>query len=51
MASVIAWALAMGWIWVNVRRVDLEENHLRGLFGAEYDRYAARTARFLPGVY
>jgi protein-S-isoprenylcysteine O-methyltransferase Ste14 len=51
MASVIAWALAIGWIWVNVRRVDLEENHLRGLFGAEYDRYAARTARFLPGVY
>jgi protein-S-isoprenylcysteine O-methyltransferase Ste14 len=48
---VIAWALAIGWIWVNVRRVELEENHLRGLFGAEYDRYAARTARFFPGVY
>ncbi|HXA56109.1 MAG TPA: isoprenylcysteine carboxylmethyltransferase family protein [Candidatus Acidoferrum sp.] len=51
MSSVIAWALAIGWIWVNVRRVELEENHLRGLFGAEYDRYAARTARFFPGVY
>jgi protein-S-isoprenylcysteine O-methyltransferase Ste14 len=51
MASVIAWVLAVGWIWVNARRVNLEENHLRGLFGAEYDRYAARTARFFPGVY
>jgi protein-S-isoprenylcysteine O-methyltransferase len=51
LASVIAWALAIGWIWVNVRRVDLEEDHLRGLFGAKYDRYAARTARFIPGIY
>jgi protein-S-isoprenylcysteine O-methyltransferase Ste14 len=51
MGSVIAWAVALGWIWVNVHRVGLEESHLRGLFGAEYDRYAARTARFIPGVY
>jgi protein-S-isoprenylcysteine O-methyltransferase Ste14 len=51
MASVIAWALAVGWIWVNVRRVDLEEEHLRGLFGTQYDQYSARTARFIPGVY
>jgi len=51
MASAIAWALAVGWIWVNVRRVQLEDDHLRGLFGVEYERYAARTARFLPGVY
>jgi protein-S-isoprenylcysteine O-methyltransferase Ste14 len=51
MGSVIAWVLAAGWIWVNVRRVSLEEQHLRGLFGADYDAYAARTARFIPGVY
>jgi protein-S-isoprenylcysteine O-methyltransferase Ste14 len=51
MASVIAWGLALGWIWVNVRRVGLEDDYLRGLFGAEYEQYAARTARFLPGVY
>lgn len=51
MASAIAWVLAAGWIWVNVHRVSLEENHLRALFGAEYDAYAARTARFFPGVY
>ena len=51
MASVVAWALAIGWIWVNVKRVGLEEKHLRGLFGEEYDRYTERTARFLPGIY
>lgn len=51
MASVIAWVLAIGWVWVNIKRVQLEEGHLRGLFGAEYDRYMARTARFLPGIY
>jgi len=51
MGSVIAWALALGWIWVNVKRVTLEDNYLRGLFGAEYDDYAAKTARFFPGVY
>ncbi len=51
MASAIAWLLAIGWIFVNVRRVDLEEGHLRQLFGKEYDRYAAHTARFVPGVY
>jgi len=51
MASVIAWVLAAGWICVNVHRVELEDGHLRGVFGAEYETYAARTARFLPGVY
>lgn len=51
MASVIAWGLAILWIWVNVKRVGLEEKHLRRLFGEEYDRYTERTARFLPGIY
>ena len=51
MASAIAWALAAGWILVNVQRVNLEEKHLHELFGAEYDSYSARTARFFPGVY
>ena len=51
MASVIAWVLALGWIWVNVKRVHLEDGHLRKLFGPEYEAYAARTARFFPGIY
>lgn len=51
LGSVLAWALAIGWIWVNVRRVQLEEAHLQKLFGADYAAYASRTARFLPGIY
>ena len=51
LASIVAWALAVGWLWVNLRRVELEEVHLRRLFGTEYDAYASRTPRFLPGIY
>ena len=51
LASVIGLALAVGWFVVNVKRVHLEDLHLRELFGAEYEAYAARTARFLPGIY
>lgn len=51
MGSILAWGFALGWVWVNMRRVRLEETHLRELFGAEYERYAARTPRFLPGIY
>ena len=51
MASPIAWALAAGWVWVNVRRVQLEDEHLRGVFGKQYEDYSARTARFMPGIY
>ena len=51
LASVFAWVLAIGWLWVNLKRVELEEGHLRGLFGADYDSYASRTRRFFPGIY
>jgi protein-S-isoprenylcysteine O-methyltransferase Ste14 len=51
LASILAWGFALGWLWVNLRRVRLEEAHLHSLFGAEYEAYAARTARFLPGIY
>jgi protein-S-isoprenylcysteine O-methyltransferase Ste14 len=51
LGSVLGWILFIGWLWVNLKRVELEENHLRGLFGEAYDRYAKRTARFVPGIY
>jgi protein-S-isoprenylcysteine O-methyltransferase Ste14 len=51
LASILGWFLTIGWIWVNVKRVQLEEVHLRSLFGTEYDNYAARTSRFFPGIY
>jgi protein-S-isoprenylcysteine O-methyltransferase Ste14 len=51
LGSILAWLFFLGWLWVNLRRVRLEEAHLRELFGAEYEAYIARTARFLPGIY
>jgi protein-S-isoprenylcysteine O-methyltransferase Ste14 len=51
MGSVLAWGFAVGWILVNMRRVRLEEVHLRKLFGATYERYCSRTPRFIPGAY
>ena len=32
-------------------RIAVEEAMLRELLGAEYERYAARTARLIPGIY
>jgi protein-S-isoprenylcysteine O-methyltransferase Ste14 len=39
------------WIALVLRRIPLEEAHVRKAFGAAYDAYAARTARLLPGIY
>ncbi len=50
-ASALAWLLFLGWILLMLRRMRLEEAHMRELFGAEYDAYAQRTARLLPGIY
>ena len=47
----VADPFAIGWLLVNMRRVRLEEVHLQKLFGAAYDRYTARTPRFIPGGY
>lgn len=33
------------------RRIQLEEDHLRGVFGQKYESYVRRTARILPGFY
>ncbi len=51
LASILAWFFFIGWLWVNLRRVRLEEAHLRKLYGADYEAYASRTARLLPGIY
>ncbi|HTI79291.1 MAG TPA: isoprenylcysteine carboxylmethyltransferase family protein [Acetobacteraceae bacterium] len=34
-----------------IARIHAEETLLRSHFGAEYDRYRARTSRLLPGIY
>ncbi len=51
LASPLAWLSTLGWLWLILRRIRFEEAHLHELFGAEYDAYAAATARLIPGVY
>jgi protein-S-isoprenylcysteine O-methyltransferase Ste14 len=51
LASVLGWVLALAWLLLILRRIRLEEAHLRELFPADYDAYAARTARLLPRIY
>jgi protein-S-isoprenylcysteine O-methyltransferase Ste14 len=50
-ASALAWALFVAWVWVVLRRMRREERHLLETFGDAYATYAARTPRFVPGVY
>ena len=50
-ASPVGWGLAAVWLIVLLRRIGLEEAHLRTEFGDSYDRYAARRWRLIPGLY
>src|SRR5262249_47339410 len=50
-ASAVGWGLAAAWLLVLLRRIRLEEAHLRTEYGDSYARYAARTSRLIPGVY
>jgi protein-S-isoprenylcysteine O-methyltransferase Ste14 len=50
-ASVLAWPLALAWAFMLIRKVGIEEDHLRTMFGAGYEAYARRTAKLLPGVW
>ena len=51
LASILGWLFALGWLIAILRRIRLEEAHLRGIFGADYDAYASRTARLIPGLF
>ena len=50
-ASVIGWALLALWLLLVIRRMNREEAHLSKRFGADYEVYARRTARLVPGIY
>ncbi|RKH46483.1 methyltransferase family protein [Corallococcus sicarius] len=52
LATPSAWTV-MGWldyVLLVSLQVRLEEDHLQGLHGSAYQRYAARVGRFIPGV-
>ncbi len=50
-ASAVGWLLGIVWTILLLRRIRLEEQHLRLLYGKEYDLYAERTPRLIPGIY
>jgi protein-S-isoprenylcysteine O-methyltransferase Ste14 len=51
LASILAWISFLGWLWLILHRIRLEDAHLREVFGTDYEEYAARTARLIPGLF
>jgi len=51
LASILGWVLAAAWAILLLRKIAVEESHLRTLFGSRYEAYSQRTAKVLPGIY
>ncbi|MGH9762449.1 MAG: methyltransferase family protein [Blastocatellia bacterium] len=50
-ASVIGWAMVAIWLVAVTRRIKVEEDHMKNLFGTGYETYALKTTRLVPRVY
>jgi len=50
-ANVLGWLMVAAWAAVLLRKVEVEEAHLRKLFGPKYETYQQTTAKLLPGIY
>lgn len=50
-ANPLGWIMASAWAALLLRKVEVEETHLKKLFGQGYETYQQRTAKLLPGVY
>jgi len=51
LASVLGWVLVAACTIVMLRKIAIEEAHLRNVFGTRYEDYSQRTAKALPGIY
>jgi protein-S-isoprenylcysteine O-methyltransferase Ste14 len=51
LASVVGWVLVAAWAILLLRKIAIEEAHLRAVFGNRYEAYSQKTARVLPGIY
>jgi len=51
LASILGWLLVVAWAVLLLRKIAVEEKHLRDRFGPRYDTYAETTARVIPGIY
>ena len=50
-ASAVVWLVAIAWGMLLLNKMAIEEEHIRRVFGWQYDSYARTTARLIPGIY
>jgi len=50
-ANGLGWLMVLAWGALLLRKVSVEEAHLRKLFGRGYEAYQRTTAKLLPGIY
>lgn len=50
-ANGLGWLMVLAWGALLLRKVEVEEAHLRRLFGRGYEAYQQTTAKLLPGIY
>jgi protein-S-isoprenylcysteine O-methyltransferase Ste14 len=50
-ASLLGWIMVLAWGAFLLRKIEIEEAHLRTLFGRGYEAYQQKTAKVLPGIY
>jgi protein-S-isoprenylcysteine O-methyltransferase Ste14 len=50
-ASAFGWLLAIAWGMLLLNKIAIEEEHMRKVFGWQYDSYSRTTARLIPGIY
>ena len=49
--SLFGWLLLVAWGLLLLNKIEIEERHLRRLFGQPYEVYAENTAKVIPGIY
>jgi protein-S-isoprenylcysteine O-methyltransferase Ste14 len=49
--SLFGWLLVIAWSLLLLNKIEVEERHLRKVFGPPYDSYARTTAKVIPGIY
>jgi protein-S-isoprenylcysteine O-methyltransferase Ste14 len=49
--SLFGWLLVAPWAFLLLNKIEVEEKHLRKLFGSPYQSYAQTTAKVIPGIY
>lgn len=50
-ASLFGYILVIAWALLLVKKIEIEEKHLRKFFGQSYEAYSRTTAKVIPGIY